>query len=500
MAKENSEKLTEQEKKNSKHPVLYIFSVILLVVIAVTFIGGPVVDDAVSGGVSSISFGSYGKDEIEFAPGNYFSQQRELLGSQVKETEGANWKWEMYRVWRGAFERTAVHVGMLAEARDNGTYITSDRLNTYIIENGPYKTDGEFDVEVYENTPASQRESIRRDYKESALKEYYLSDYIYGNKTSEKEHEYTFGICNNERSVQLVFFPFDRIAADDVKKYAQSNGDLFRKISISKITLASESDAKKVLDMVRNAPENFADTAKAQSKDVFADNGGDMGSVFCYTLRAEIGEADADAVFALGAGQVSEIIASGSTYSIYKCNSPAVQANLTDSDVLSAVKSYISRYERGFVEDKAMAAAQKFSSDYAKDGIYAAAAAAGVSVYETEPFVVNYGALNYFKGIRLVQGELDLRSAMYSKDFFIQAFSVKGDKLSEPVILDNGVVVMKLLAESSPDASFAELVKAYGPQIDAQYAENDIAVHFLKSDKLKDNFQSTFDKYFVFEE
>lgn len=500
MAKENSEKLTDQEKKNQKHPVLYIFSVILLVVIAVTFIGGPVVDDAVSGGVSSISFGSYGNDEIEFAPGNYFSQQRELLGQQVRETDTANWKWEMYRVWRGAFERTVVHVGMLAEVEANNTYITNDRLNTLIIENGPYQEDGEFSVEIYENTPANQRESIRRDFKENILKEYYLSDYLYGNKTAPAEHDYTFGICGNERSVQIVLFPFDRLAQEDVNKYAKENGELFRKINISKITLNSESDAKKVLEMVKKSPDTFADTAKAQSVDVFAENGGEMGSVFCYTLRGEIDDADADAVFALGANQVSEIIRSGSSYVIYRCNSPAVEADLTDSDVVSAVKTYIARYERGMVEDKAMAAAQKFTADCSKDGIYAAAAAAGVTVYETEPFVVNYGALNYFKGVRVTQGELDLRSAQYNKDFFIQAFSIKGNEVSKPVILNNGVVVMKLVAESAPDASFTEVVKTYGPQIDAQYAENDIAVHFLKSGKLKDNFQSTFDKYFVFEE
>ena len=128
----------EQEKKNSRHPVLYIFSVILLIVIAVTFVGAPVVGDAVRGTTSSISFGKYGKEDIEFSQNGYFAQQREILGQQIKpEGDSSSWKWDMYRVWRGAFERTVVHVGILSEVAADKTHISSEQLNKLIIEHGP---------------------------------------------------------------------------------------------------------------------------------------------------------------------------------------------------------------------------------------------------------------------------------------------------------------------------------------------------------------------------
>ena len=158
----------------------------------------------------------------------------------------------------------------------------------------------------------------------------------------------------------------------------------------------------------------------------------------------------------------------------------------------------MNRYERGFVEDKAVNAAETFIKDAQTEGIYGAASKAGISVYDTAPFCVNYGAINYFSQVRVEQGELDLSGAMYSKDFFIQAFSIKGEEYSKPVILNSGVVVLQLAEESSRD-DIDEAVKLYGNQIDGQIAETDIINYFLTSDKLQDNFHQTFSKYFTFD-
>ena len=489
----------EQEKKNSRHPVLYIFSVLLLIVIAVTFVGAPVVSDAVRGSSGSISFGKYGKEDIEFSQNGYFAQQRELLGQQIKpDGNSSNWKWDMYRVWRGAFERTVVHVGILSEVESNKTYISAEQLNKLIIEHGPYQNNGEFDVEAYQNTPSYKREEFRRDFKENLLKEYYLADYLYGQKTADAEKEYTYGLMKNQRSFNLVFFPLDRIPDADLTAYAQQNPKNFKRIGLSKITLASESDAKKVLKMVQADPESFAETAKAQSTDVFADNGGVMGTTYSYELKSEFNDADLDKILALAQGAVSDIIKSGNDYVIYRCTAAAADPDLTSADTIRAIKNYVNRYERGFVEDKAVTVADTFIKNAQADGIYAAASNAGVSVYTTEPFCINYGAINYFSQVRVQQGELDLSSAMYSKDFFIQAFSIKDEEYSKPIILNSGVVVLKLAEESTRD-DIDEAVKLYGAQIDGQLAETDIINYFLTSDKLKDNFHQTFSKYFKFD-
>ena len=489
----------EQEKKNTRHPVLYIFSVILLIVIAVTFVGAPVVGDAVRGTTGSISFGKYGKEDIEFSQNGYFAQQREILGQQIKpESDSQNWKWDMYRVWRGAFERTVVHVGILSEVNADKTHISQEQLNRLIIKHGPYQNNGEFDVEAYQNTPSYKREEFRKDFKENLLKEYYLSDYLYGQKTADAEKEYTYGLMKNQRSFHLMFFPLDRIPDADLVAYAKQNPKNFKNLGISKITLSSESDAKKVLKMVQADPESFAQTARDQSTDVFADNGGVMGITYSYELKSEFSDADLDKILALPQGGISDIIKSGNDYCIYRCLFAATDPDYSSADTIRAIKNYVNRYERGFVEDKAVTAAETFIKNAQTEGIYGAASKAGISVYETEPFCINYGAINYFSQVRVQQGELDLSQAMYSKDFFIQAFSIKGEEYSKPVILNSGVVVLQLAEESSRD-DIDEAVKLYGNQIDGQIAETDIVNYFLTSDKLKDNFHQTFSKYFTFD-
>ena len=489
----------EREKKIGQHPWLYLFSVILLIVIAVTFVGAPVVGDAVRGTTGSISFGKYGKEDIEFSQNGYFAQQREILGQQIKpEGDSSSWKWDMYRVWRGAFERTVVHVGILDEVKSNKTHISQEQLNSLIIKHGPYQSNGEFDVEMYQNTPSYKREEFRKDFKENLLKEYYLSDYVLGQKSAEAEKDYTYGLMKNQRSFHLMFFPLDRIPDADLTAYAQQNAKNFKRIGLSKITLSSESDAKKVLKMVQADPESFAETAKAQSTDVFAEGGGAMGTSYSYELKSEFSDADLDKILALAQGAVSDIIKSGNDYVIYRCTTAATDPDLSSADTIRAIKNYVNRYERGFVEDKAVAAAETFIKDAQAEGIYGAASKAGISVYTTEPFCINYGAVNYFAQVRVQQGELDLKPAMYSKDFFIQAFSIKGEEYSKPVILNNGVIVLQLIEESSPD-DIDQAVALYGQQIDGQIAETDIVNYFLTSDKLKDNFHQTFSKYFTFE-
>ena len=353
-------------------------------------------------------------------------------------------------------------------------------------------------MEAYQNTPSYKREEFRRDFKENLLKEYYISDYLLGQKSADAEKEYTYGLMKNQRSFHLMFFPMDRISDADLTAYAQQNPKNFKRVGLSKITLSSESDAKKVLKMVQADPESFAETAKAQSTDVFAENGGAMSVSYSYELKSEFSDTDLDKILTLAQGAVSDIIKSGNDYVIYRCTSAAADPDLTSADTLRAVKNYVNRYERGFVEDKAVNAAETFIKNAQTDGIYGAASKAGISVYTTEPFGINYGAVNYFSQVRVEQGDLDLSSAMYSKDFFIQAFTIKGEEYSKPVILNSGVVVLQLAEESERD-DIDKAVELYGSQIDGQIAETDIVNYFLTSDKLKDNFHQTFNKYFTFE-
>ena len=102
------------EKKIKQHPILYIFSAVILVIIIVTFIGAPIAGNF-SGG-QRIVFGEYDGEKIEYYPGNYLSNQKDMLAQKMdNSSNNNNFQLQAYQIWRGAFERTILHVALLKE-------------------------------------------------------------------------------------------------------------------------------------------------------------------------------------------------------------------------------------------------------------------------------------------------------------------------------------------------------------------------------------------------
>ena len=72
--KKTAEKAPSGEEKKKKKSFLYIFSLVLLVLIIVTFIGVPVVGNA-GRSQGRVIFGTFAGKNIEFIYGNFFSNQ-----------------------------------------------------------------------------------------------------------------------------------------------------------------------------------------------------------------------------------------------------------------------------------------------------------------------------------------------------------------------------------------------------------------------------------------
>ena len=149
------------EKRRKNQPFLYLFSFLLLVIIVVTFIGAPVVSRMASGG--HIIFGSYGGRDIEYVPGNYLSRQRDMIADQIGQNgANTNVQYQMYQVWRGAFERTAFHTGVLEKAEKSGVFVTQSRVDQELTQYPGYMENGKFSEVRYRNTSNSEKYEIRK--------------------------------------------------------------------------------------------------------------------------------------------------------------------------------------------------------------------------------------------------------------------------------------------------------------------------------------------------
>ena len=92
-----------QEKEKKKKPILMIFSVALLAIIVITFVGGPIAGKIGQSG--RIVFGKYKGEDILFIPGNYLSRQSEMIAEQIRSnSEDQNIQFQAYQVWRTAFD------------------------------------------------------------------------------------------------------------------------------------------------------------------------------------------------------------------------------------------------------------------------------------------------------------------------------------------------------------------------------------------------------------
>lgn len=126
------------EKKINRHPVLYIFSAIILVIIIVTFVGAPIAGNF-GGSGSRMVFGEYDGKTIEYYPGNYLSNQKDTLAQNIEKNSNENTDFQMqaYQVWRGAFERTIIHVALLKEVYDSGFIASQDKIDSAVVKYRP---------------------------------------------------------------------------------------------------------------------------------------------------------------------------------------------------------------------------------------------------------------------------------------------------------------------------------------------------------------------------
>ncbi len=487
----------KKEKKHGiNHPLIYTFTVVILVVIVVTFVGAPVVSKM--GGPSKIVFGKYKDKAIEYAPGNYFSRQKDQLAEQIRATgaKDNNIEMQAYQVWRGAFDRTVFHTAIILRAEESGIHVSESKIDEALVRYPAYLEDGEFSEKRYRQTPNSEKFTIRNMTRDGLIFDRYLQD-IVDVRSSTKELRFMKSMASPERKFKFVSFSFAQFPDDQVAAYAKANAEKFRRMRLSIITVASgKSDAEKIHRQIVDKTGSFEDLAKAHSKDLFAEKGGDMGSQYFYEMDSVVkNQDDIKRIFALKNGEISQLIEGINGWVTFRCDAAAQEANLADSDTLKSIRTYMSSFERGKIEDYVLEKAKKFRDEVKDGNIDSAAALKGVKVQETGFFPVNYGNSVFLKPV--TQSNDALGSASFREVFFSIAFGLKQNEISEPIVLRDNVVLLKLVAEQNADEKNLGYLDAYYPMIMQQFLEENLQNYAMNAKYLKDDFNQVFMQYFI---
>jgi parvulin-like peptidyl-prolyl isomerase len=309
-----------------------------------------------------------------------------------------------------------------------------------------------------------------------------------------RETEFIKEMVKSERSFSFASFPFTEFPIAEVQKFGEANKARFARIKVSRILVKSgESQAAEIRKKIVDKTSSFEELAKTYSKDAYADKGGDMGWRYAYDLEADFeAKATAQKVITLKSGELSDVLKGSFGWMIYRCDSEAVDSDFTNPTVQTDVRSYITTYEKGKIEDYFNEKATQLSRRAAEVGFEKAAREASVKAYPTDFFPVNVGSVFSFAPLRAVPESATPQNAQYSEEFFQRAFTLGKDQVSAPIMLDDQAIVLKLTGEQSFPETTLALLGNWVAFAANQSLQADLEAALMTPDKMKDEFIFTF--------
>jgi peptidyl-prolyl cis-trans isomerase D len=502
--------VSRESKRGVKNPLIYAGTIVVLVIVIIAFVFIPMGSGSSSlNGGTSISFGQYAGKSIAYGQGTYMAQQVQSLDAYMRQQglNQDNYQLYAYQVYRGAFERTAIRLGVLDAVAKAGARVTEPWLDSQITKLSQFQENGAFSAELWQKAGLTKQLSVRSDIRDGTLYQTYFNDAL-GLKPSSKELAFVKDMAKDQRTIQYVAYPLSAYPDSEVAAWGKANPAIFRSLSLSRVTItSSENDALKLLKNVKSGATTFEEVAKASSKDAEAQKGGAMGAKYFHEIQSELAvKADADKLAALKQGELSPVLKTAAgAWAFYRADAVPADADFGKAEVVSQVRDYMARSERGAIEDWLAAKAKEVSSAGGA-GFEAAAKKAGLAVKSAGPFPVNYGDLSVYISeygqsapiFKSIDGDAspELAGASTDEKFLTSVFSLPGGSVSEPSVLGDYVVVFKVKDASEAkeeDLAGVDYLYPYYYQGKASPQVRDL---FMTSKKLKDDFGKVFFKHF----
>lgn len=482
-----------QHHRSTGKTLTYIGTVILLVVVVVAFVGTPAVGGLAGG--NRISFGSYAGREIDYQPGNYLARQYQGLAQRAQEQDQEITDSLVRQIWRAAFDQTVFHEALMVEARAAGVGVSTEAVDRAIAQWPEFQVDGRFSAQEYNATSSQVRLALRDYLRESLVDQRVRDDLFERIEPAQTESQFLTDMAGPERQFRFVQFSSADLPDSEVIDYGQDNPDRFRRANLSVITIrTSQSDAERIRDQAVSRQTSFEDLARNQSSDSYADDGGEMGWVYFHELEPDFEDPGViEEIFALEDGEISRVFETTVGWTIYRVNEPAIEPDFTDANVVTAVRDYLTVFERGLIEDYLRSRADEFVAQARSEGFDAAGASINQSPATTDYFPVNYGNTSYFGQVNASSNSA-LSAAAFREDFFQEVFALSDDEVSEPLVVRDYVFVFQLADERAAQESTVTFLDSYLPLIIRNFAQQQVQEALVDDDLLVDNFNATYNR------
>lgn len=474
---------SDQSRRDSKspfgrRPLTYVLSIVILAIIAVALIGGPAISGAVR--VEEEIFGEYAGEPIQRLPGNFFQRR---LGDWARyfNAQGAQEDAQtVYQIFQLAYSDTVLHMARLHEANQIGAGVSSDFVDTQIAQWPAFQVDGRFSAEAFNSMPAAELLTLREYIGELATTEQVRLDFAAAASVSDAEVEFIAEMASLQHKFRYVEFGFAAYPEAEVVAYGEDNPSRFSRINLSQITIGSSlADAENIRQQAVDRTSSFEDLAVNQSTDEFAEDGGERGWVYNWDLEFDFEDPEQlDELFALREGEISPVYETGAGFRIYRVNETPLDPDFTDSTTVAEVRTYLTNFERGRIEDYLRETANEFVASARSDGFAAAAQSIDQLPQSTGYSPANYGNVRYLPQLSAEANAVINSAGAYREDFVQSLFALGPGEISEPLVLRDYVFVFELEdireLDDAERESLSDTVRVQVPQ-DA-FAEGNQAV------------------------
>jgi hypothetical protein len=477
----------------AKNPLTYTLLVLFLVLSIVAFVWVPAANRGGLGG--QVIFGSYAGKEIDYKPGNYLARMVDQINRQKQDADSSSEAalyFRAYEVWREAFEQVAIRLAMLHSAKKAGNAVSQERLNREMRDLAQFKDEkGNFSLKLFRETSEAARAKLMDSLKEDLLVQDFLDGAV-DLASSPAEKDFLRAMNRRMRSFTYAAIPFSSYPDSEVVAYGKAKPELFRHVRLSYVfTMGAKAELEKLRKKIIDGTETFSGVLANGSQDF---SGAEDVLREAWELEEYFKEADrAKTVMGLAEGEISQVMKAGDGgWVFYKCIKAAQDPDFSDQDTVSRVWSYVNGHEKGLIEEYVSKRAQDFRAAAALD-FGKACTQFGVSPKKLEAFPINYGAMPLLQQPSFADAP-ELASVSTNEEFFTAAFSIKAGELSEPLIIGENAIVLKLDGESEADDSANFTIDYYFDMYLGQYTDSQLRQSFLESPLFKDNFSEIFQK------
>lgn len=471
-----------------------IGSLIILLICAFVFVLVPAM--AGSGKQQEMpSFGSYNKKQIRYEQNsdmaNFVSQYGQYYQSMGMNIDQSTY----YYIYNYAFNSTVAKMAAEDTVKSAGYVVPKTAITRQLL---PYfsDADGNYNSKLYKTTPESTITQMRNEVEASLISDRYNDDHfgsadgLFGLKASDAELDFLSSLDSEKRGFDMAAFPLTGYPDSEKVAFGKANASKFVKYDMSVISVEDEATAKKVMKRLDAEEITFADAVAEYSEKYYSSSEGKLVSNMAYQLENIIEDAgDFMLVGTLKTGEKSPVIKTKSGYSIFLADGESEAADFDSEEMVKTVYSYLNSYETSVIENYFIAEAKDFIAEAALEGFDAACEKHRIVKDIIAPFPLNYG--NTAVAGTLNTNVPGLANAATNENFLSTAFTLKMNEVSEPMVLDNNILVIKYTTNGEASEEEATL-----PDV-ADFDRDCVSNAIMNSPKLVNNFTSTYFENFL---